>query len=447
MTVRKTMRSFTSFFQGRPLRVASAFAAQIAGAGLAFLFSVMLARLVGVAGVGLYFLAITIVDIGATISRLGLESASLRFASIAYSQGDRGGLAALYRKSTSLAFGAGIAIALPVWLIASNLSLGGEKAPEFRAELPLLVFAVAPVALLVVQAEFLKAVGATATGTFSQAVVPPLLLLAGSIVLWFLGAGTVHAVFLTYVVVAVASMILAIAMWHWRLPGIWRERGLFDMSLLLRTSMPLLLVNSMNLVLGWTDVLVLGMWRDAAEVGVYGIALRIALLTAFVLSAINVVVAPQFAALHAEGNAAALKRLAQQSAFWTLVAAAPAILVLLLVPDLILQIFGPQFKEGAGPLRILALGQFVNVATGSVGVLLVMTGHEKLMRNIVAASAALNLLGNLALVPRYGAMGAAVSTGLSLAFMNIISWLMVRKKLHINVLDYAALRKPPCASR
>jgi O-antigen/teichoic acid export membrane protein len=441
MAAGNAMRKLAGLFRGRRLRVASAFAAQVAGAGLGFLLSIMLARLVGVAGVGLYFLAITIVDISATISRLGLESAGMRFASIAHGRGDRGGLAALYRNSMSLVLAAGTAIALPVWLIVSHLGLGGEMEPEFRAELPLLIFAVAPVALLVIQAEFFKAVGSTATGTFSQAVVPPLLLLAGSIVLWLLGAGTVHAVFLTYVIVAIASVTLAMVTWHWRLPGIWRERGSFDIGRLLRTSMPLLLVNSMTLMLGWTDIVVLGMWRDAAEVGIYGIAMRVALLTAFILSAINVVVAPQFAALHAEGNTAALRRLAQQSAFWTLVAAAPAILVLLLVPDLILQIFGPQFREGAGPLRILALGQLFNVATGSVAVLLVMTGHEKLMRNIVAASAALNLLGNLVLVPRYGVIGAATSTAFSLAFMNIVSWLMVRKKLHIDVLDYAALRK------
>jgi O-antigen/teichoic acid export membrane protein len=441
------MRRLAGLVRGRPLRVASAFVAQVAGAGLGFLLSVMLARLVGVAGVGLYFLAITIVDISATLSRLGLESASMRFASIAHSRGERGELAALYRKSMSLVFVAGTAIALPVWLIASHLGLGGERAGEFRAELPLLVFAIAPVAMLVIQAEFFKAVGSPATGTFSQAVVPPLLLLSGSILLWLLGAGTVHAVFLAYVIAAIAAVALAMATWRRRLPGIWRERGSFDMGRLLRTSMPLLLVNSMTLMLGWTDVLVLGMWRDAAEVGIYGIAMRVALLTAFILSAINVVVAPQFAALHAEGNTAALRRLAQQSAFWTLVAAAPAILILLLVPDLILQIFGPQFREGAGPLRILALGQLVNVATGSVAVLLVMTGHEKLMRNIVAVSAALNLLGALALVPRYGAIGAAMSTACSLAFMNVVSWLMVRKKLHIDVLDYAALRKPSCVGR
>jgi O-antigen/teichoic acid export membrane protein len=76
-----------------------------------------------------------------------------------------------------------------------------------------------------------------------------------------------------------------------------------------------------------------------------------------------------------------------------------------------------------------------------------MTGHEKWMRNNVAASATLNLLGNLVLVPSYGAVGAATSTALSLAFMNIVSWIMVRKRLRINILDYAALRTPPCVNR
>lgn len=442
-----TMKWFGSFFRGRSLRVATALVVQVAGAGLSFLFSVMLARLIGVAGVGLYFLAITIVDISATISRLGLETAGLRFASIAYSQGERGTLAALYRRCMGLALAAAIAIALPVWLIVSHLPLGGERAPELRAELPLLVFAFAPIALLVVQAEFLKGIGASGTGTFTQAVVPPFLLLAGSIVLWFYGAATLHGVFLVYVTVAVVAVIVAMTVWNWRLPGIWREPGTFDTRRLLRTSTPLLLVTSIDLVMGWTDILVLGIWADAGQVGIYGISLRIALLATFVLGAINIVAAPQFAALYAEGNSDALKRLAQQSAFWTLVVAAPAILVLVSVPDLILQLFGPQFKDGAWPLRILALGQFVNLATGSVGTLLLMTGHEKLMRNNVAFSAALNLLGNLILVPSYGAVGAAASTAFALAFMNVVSWIMVRKKLHINVLDYAALRTPPCVNR
>jgi O-antigen/teichoic acid export membrane protein len=441
------MRSFGSFLEGRAFRIAKAFAVQLTGAGLSFLFSILLARLIGASGVGLYFLATAVVDIGATISRLGLENVGLRFASIAYSRGDLGTLAALYRTSMGLTVGAGIAIALPIWSIVSYLPLGGDRAPELRAEFPLLVCALVPFALLIIQAEFLKGIGASSIGTFAHAVVLPLLLLAGGTALWLLNAATLHGIFLTYVIVAFISMISAVAVWNWLLPGIWREPGAFDKRRLLRTSMPVLLVTSINLVMGWTDILVLGICADAKQVGIYGISTRIALLAAFVLGAINIVVAPQFAALHAEGNVAALRRLAQQSAFWTSVVAAPALLVLVLVPDLILQLFGPQFKEGAWALRILAVGQFVNLATGPVGTLLLMTGHEKLMRNNVAASAALNLLGNLALVPPYGAVGAAASTAFSLAFMNIVSWILVRKKLHINIMDYAALRTPPCVNR
>src|SRR5437763_2796975 len=118
-----TMRSFASFFEGRAFRIATAFAVQVAGVGLSFLFSVMLARLTGVAGVGLYFLAVTVVDISATISRLGLESASMRFASIAHSRQDLGDLAALYRKSMGVVFVTGAAVASLVLLIGSQLEI------------------------------------------------------------------------------------------------------------------------------------------------------------------------------------------------------------------------------------------------------------------------------------------------------------------------------------
>src|SRR4051812_31197541 len=177
------MRKPDFSLKGPTLRIATAFILQMGGVGLSFLFSVMLARLIGASGVGLYFLAITIVDVGATFSRLGLEGATLRFASIAHSRGDLATLAALYRRCMSLAAAAGIVLALPVWLIASQLSLGGDRAPELKAELPWLILAFVPVALLVIQAEFLKGIGASAIGTFAQMVVSPLLLLAASIVL------------------------------------------------------------------------------------------------------------------------------------------------------------------------------------------------------------------------------------------------------------------------
>jgi O-antigen/teichoic acid export membrane protein len=431
-----SMQHFRRFLIENSRGIASVAFVQIAGAGLSLLFSIVLARLLGVAEIGLYFIAIALVEIGAILARLGLEHAVLRFASIAHGRGDRGSMAAIYRNSLGMSLGMAIALALPLWVVTSHLGLGGERAGELRGVLPLLMLAVAPAAALALQAEFFKAIGAPARSSFVQAVVPPLGLLFGVTVLWSLATVTFPSIVLLYVIGLIASVLYAFVAWNQSLPGIWLEPGYFDRRLLVRTGLPLLLFASMNLVMSWTDVLVLGIWSDPAEVGIYGVSMRIASLSVFVLSAVNSIVAPRFAALHARGEHAALSRLAQQSSLLMLLVVAPGILALLLFPELVLHLFGSTFERGAWPLRILTLGQLVNVGTGPVGYLLIMTGNHAMLRNNAVVWAIVNMVGNLILVPHYGAIGAATSTGVSLALMNIASWWMVRKKLNINTLGY-----------
>jgi O-antigen/teichoic acid export membrane protein len=428
------MSKARDLLRGRAFRVGTALTIQVAGAALAFFFSMVLARLVGVAELGLYFLAVTVVDIGATVARLGLETAGLRLASIARSTGDWASLGALYRKCMGLTFCMGIAIAFPIWFVVSHSSIGGDRNSQFSAELPFLIFAVAPAALLIVQAEFLKSIEASGSATVTYTMMPPTLLLVGTGLLWLTNNLNLHAIFVLYIFSITGSLTVAVVIWSRSLPDVWRGPGIVQTGRLLQNSFPVFLVTMMTLVMGWTDILVLGAWSDPEQVGIYGVAMRIALLSTFVLSAVNIVVAPQFAALHAKGDLAGVRRVAQQSAFWTRAIAVPVLLVLLTVPDLILQIFGAKFKEGAWALRILAVGQFVNLATGPVGIVLLMTGNEKIMRNNIAVSAALNLIGNFVLVPAYGAVGAAASTAMALAFMNIVSWAAVMNRLKINTL-------------
>lgn len=434
--IHQLMQRTPGYINRRSLGVAAAFSARVAGAGLGFLFSIMLARLLGSDGTGVYFLALTIVSIGATVARLGLDNAVLRFAAVAYDQSDRPALAALYRKSFGLVVMVGGAVALVAWLVTPYLPLGGERSGDLHAVLPTMLIALIPSALILLQGEFFKAIGLPGKATLIQAAILPMLLVLGSAVLLWEGNTTVHDIALVYVMSATLAMLLAAFTWSRSLPRLWGEHGNFDTRLLLRTSLPLLWVASMNLVMGWTDILVLGAWTNSATVGVYGIATRVAALTAFILVAVNSVTAPRFAALYAQGNHVALSRLAQRSAAWMLLAASPVVVVMLLFPNFILQLFGTDFVEGLWLLRILALGQLVNVAVGSVGYLLMMTGHERLMRNNVMLSALLNLLGNLVLVPIMGATGAAISTAISLAFMNLVSFFLVYRKLRINTFGY-----------
>jgi O-antigen/teichoic acid export membrane protein len=75
-------------------------------------------------------------------------------------------------------------------------------------------------------------------------------------------------------------------------------------------------------------------------------------------------------------------------------------------------------------LVILAIAQLVNAATGPVATSLYMKGEVAFFAGSVIVSALFNIAGNLALVPDYGAVGAATSTATAIA--NLAQYLRAR---------------------
>ena len=82
----------------------------------------------------------------------------------------------------------------------------------------------------------------------------------------------------------------------------------------------------------------------------------------------------------------------------------------------------------------LALGQFVNVITGSVGYLLLMSGNEKDMRNITIIVGLFSLVLSILLTKYYGALGTSVAIALALAAQNLMAVRMVKKRLGFNTM-------------
>ena len=105
-------------------------------------------------------------------------------------------------------------------------------------------------------------------------------------------------------------------------------------------------------------------------------------------------------------------------------------------PEPILRLFGPDFVTGAPLLRLLSIGQFINVATGSVGYLLMMTGHERTLRLNITLATAVNLWLCLWLIPKMGPFGAAIATAVPLALMNLLSAYFVYTKLRIVTIPF-----------
>src|SRR4029077_5875723 len=78
-------------------------------------------------------------------------------------------------------------------------------------------------------------------------------------------------------------------------------------------------------------------------------------------------------------------------------------------------------------LRILLIGQSVNVAVGSVGFILIMVGRTGWDLTVYAGSFLLDLVLAFVLAPRFGAEGAATAQAVTLAASNAVRlWLVWR---------------------
>ncbi len=438
MSMKLPTLSFRKLANRYSIGAATALSMQIAGSVLSFLVSFLLAKMIGAAGLGLYFLSVTSIDICSTISRLGLENAGLKFISIANTSGEQATVATIHRKCIGIAGFSAAVMILPAIAILTWVPIGAEQHAEFASLVPLLMAALIPVTILPIQTESYKAMGYPGTSIFMQSVLPQSILVLLLAIIASQGTATTALVLVSYAGAFFLAVLVAFARWKTLVKKVWAKAD-FPAATLLRTSLPILILTSLNLVMAWTDTLALGILSDTEQVGIYGVALRVSGTAAFVLVAINSVVARQFAALHSSGQHSELEALARRSSFWTLVIALPPILIFLILPAEILGLFGEQFAVGAWSLRLLALAQLVNVSTGQLTSLLIMTGHEKLMRNNMIFSATLNLAGNLVLVPRFGALGAAISTAVSISAMKLIAWWIARQKLQINTVAYLGL--------
>ncbi len=411
--------------------IAQAYILKILGAALGFSFNVLLARLLGVEGSGVYYLAFSVITISTVIGRLGLDNVVLRFVSAEFSKQNWSGVAGVYKLAIIFSFVASSVVTCLVIVLSSWISNSVFSTPNMVIPLRIIAFTIVPLSLLTLQGEMLKAVGRVQAAIILQGLLMPLVSVAFIFPLVYLyGVGGAS---LAYVLSCGLTLLVSQAIWRKATPQVGKAESFFEKRLLLSTSFPLFVVALMNLVIDTSDTVMVGIFLDSRFVGIYGVAQRIALTSSILVIAVNSVVAPRFAALWAERNIRELSTLAQTvTRVMALVALFPLILFTVF-PTNVLGIFGIDFIAGKNVLIALSIGQFIALATGPVAMLLVMTGHQRFHRNNVVASAVLNVVLNILFIPLWGILGVAIATLLSLTVKNILTVLYVRSQIGIKV--------------
>ena len=377
----------------------------IAGQGLRFLLNLVVAKLLGAESLGVYALSLAVIQIAEVLAVGGLDAGVLRFVNLHGTRPEKqGGLIAAALK-TSLLF----SLAVTLFVVAVSGSLVTVLDGDNLLYLTLICYACS------VPFHVLIAVAGHAVQAYRKLrpkIIAGQILVPGGMLLLILlinaVAGGTSALIFSLPAASVAGFV-----WIWRqMPGI---TGVSAKNVLhakpekemLAYARPLMLVALMGMVSHWLDILMLGWYAGAETVGFYQPAVRTAGLMRSVFLAFAGIAAPIFASMHSRGEIIELEKLFRVVNRWVMMVAVPPAVLLVVVPDSILAMFGDAFTVASPVLVVLALAVLVQSFFGLYDTVLQTTGYSKICFINGAAGLAVHAPLNMLLIPLYGMTGAA----------------------------------------
>lgn len=420
----------------------------VVGALAAFAAQVLITRSLGAAAFGVVTVAAQAAFVASAATRFGMDVACVRLVAILVGGGQPGRVRRLVARAVAIAglvsVGSGVVLLVLSGVLARTLTtLPDVAGPAFRAAALALPFAaVAQVYLGATRG--LKIMRHTLyVFWIGQPVAWIALALVGWVVARTAGV-TVLAYALSWALAAAAAWLA----WEREARGFEaRPRGApipeERLGPLLRFGALRAPATLFSQLLFWTDLFVVARYVSSAQVGVYGAAVRAAQALLLFLTSLSLMFSPFVADLHARGERGRLDALYKSVTRWTLAATLPVLLVLALLPEPVLRIFGGEFAEGRAALLILIAGMVVPVSVGTVGFILIMVGRTGWDLLVYAGSFALDVGVAVLLAPRIGIRGAAVAQAVTLATSSAVRLYLVKRFVGIWPFDRHFLRLAP----
>ena len=202
---------------------------------------------------------------------------------------------------------------------------------------------------------------------------------------------------------------------------------------LIKISWPMFLTGAMWVLTSQVDIVMLGAFTSTENVGIYAVVIKLGMMITFILTSINMVLAPKFAELYYSNDLESLRNVAQKSSKIIFYTTIPLLLILIIFGKPILSLFGSEFIFGYWALVFVALGQFVNTICGSTGYFMNMTGNQKEFNKIMMFATLLNIILNYILIPIFGIVGAAISSLACVIYWNLGTVVFIKRKYNFYI--------------
>ncbi|MEV0605082.1 polysaccharide biosynthesis C-terminal domain-containing protein [Polymorphospora rubra] len=175
-----------------------------------------------------------------------------------------------------------------------------------------------------------------------------------------------------------------------------------------------------QLALQRVDLLLVAGLGGLGAAALYAVAGRFVVLGQLANQGISQSVQPRLAEALAIGDRAAANRLYQVATGWLVLATWPLYLLLLSYAPLYLGFFGDAYRDGGPIVAVLAGAMLLSTGCGMVDMVLAMAGRTSWNLANVAVALGVTVALDLALIPRLGALGAAIGLAAAVAVNNLL---------------------------
>ena len=400
---------------------------RLAGAVLAFAAQVTVARIAGIAEFGSFAFVVGAINLCVAISKLGLDTAALRFEALYLGNREFSRYRGFRRYADGLALLSSLAVAAIAAYVVSGSDPWTGKSTTLL--MTVILIAVPCISLSALRISSLLALGEVFLAYIPELMLRPVTIITGCLIL----AGTTghlnaEQALSVFGVAATLSLIFSTASTRLRTPeGISLSREV-DYSMRSWSDASLTFLASTVVYFGLTqvDILIVGYLLGDAAVGGYAAAARCAVYLTLFLVAVQRTVAPLISEHYARRDREDTQRILDVIAAAGGVPGLAAGILVFVFAEPVMRLFGEGFGEAAVLLRILAVGQVVNCLTGASGVTMNMTGHHRAALVIQLSFLVFGVAGTIVAAKYFGIAGVACVTAATVSGWNLVSVWYVR---------------------
>lgn len=411
------------------------FTMKISGIIVSLLFAFVVARLFGAETWGEFFLAFTYMTFGAILGSIGLDFSILKL-SAGIGENDKALISFLYRRALIFTIAISAVVSILFYVTSAWAATVLFGLPEMTVPFRIASLGILPIAITNLNINTLQGLKKITVFAFFRYISMNLIGLLFLIPLIYLMSDASQIVLTAYIFglffIAIVSQISIFKTGI----RILSNSGLENVEkmktgLLFKIALPLLFAGILLFSKNWIDTIMVGIFLTESDVGVYTIALKIAGLLNIFFVSIGNIMAPKISEIYERADKNRLEELIKYSVKISVWLTLPLLIIILLIPEVLLSLFGSDFTTGKNTLMILGIGFFLNVIAGPVGHIMNMTESQFAYQNITFAVVIIGIGLNYMLIPRFGIEGAAISNFICLIIWNLASIIHIKNKYHI----------------